>query len=74
MMVRDYYVEIDKLSAEEGGGWIARVPDLPGCLSDAADLADLRDGIADAIDTWVATATRMGRVVPRPAQVDERRA
>ena len=30
----DYAVMIAPLSAEDGGGFLATVPDLPGCMSD----------------------------------------
>lgn len=29
-----YGLAIRPLSAAEGGGWLAEVPDLPGCMSD----------------------------------------
>jgi predicted RNase H-like HicB family nuclease len=34
-----YRLTLRPLSAEEGGGWLAEVPDLPGCMSDGADVA-----------------------------------
>jgi len=30
----DYPVLIEPLSLEDGGGFLATVPDLPGCMSD----------------------------------------
>ena len=30
VFVRDYYVQVSLLSADDGGGWLATVPDLPG--------------------------------------------
>lgn len=74
MFVRDYYVALEKLPSEEGGGWYATVPDLPGCMSDSDDFADLEANVADAIDTWIAAAQRMGRDVPAPADATARRA
>ena len=34
MSMLTYAVVIEPLSAEEGGGYLAPVPDLPGCMSD----------------------------------------
>ena len=31
---RQYPVEIRPLSPDEGGGWLATFPDLPGCMGD----------------------------------------
>ena len=36
MTERDYPVVITPLAEEEGGGYLATVPDLPGCMSDGA--------------------------------------
>ena len=29
-----YAIIVEPLSAEDGGGFVATVPDLPGCMSD----------------------------------------
>ena len=46
----DYPVHIEPLSQEDGGGFVALVPDLPGCMSDGETpeeaLANVRDAIA----------------------------
>ena len=74
MFVRDYYVALEVLSAEDGGGFLATVPDLPGCVTDSDDVAGIEANVADAIDTWIAAAQRMGREVPAPAGASARRA
>ncbi|GJE61925.1 type II toxin-antitoxin system HicB family antitoxin [Methylobacterium trifolii] len=74
MVVRDYYVQVDPVPQAEGGGLLGCVPDLPGCMSDGDDIAMLELNIADAIETWIAAARRLGRAVPSPAAVQERRA
>jgi antitoxin HicB len=53
-----YPVVIEPLSAEDGGGFVATVPDLPGCMSDGETpeeaLANVRDAVAAWIDeAWV---------------------
>ncbi|GEP03516.1 type II toxin-antitoxin system HicB family antitoxin [Methylobacterium oxalidis] len=74
MRVRDYHVEVDRAPPEEGGYLIATVPDLPGCTSDGDDWASVEANVADAIDTWIAAARRLGRPVPPPAAIVEKRA
>ena len=74
MIVRDYYVEVETIASEDGGGLFATVPDLPGCMSDGDSLDDLSANVGDAIECWIAAAKRLGRDVPAPAVVRERRA
>lgn len=38
--------------AEEGGFW-AEVPSLPGCVSQAETLEDLKANIQEAIELWL---------------------
>jgi antitoxin HicB len=63
----DYSVVITPLSAEDGGGYLATVPDLPGCMSDGASREEAARNIGDAILEWIDEANRLGRKVPLPA-------
>ena len=74
MIVRDYYVDLRVIPSEDGGGFLGRVLDLPGCMSDGATIEELEANVADAIDCWIAAARREGRPVPAPAEVSGRRA
>ena len=67
MNVRDYFVEFRLLAKEEGGGWMATVPDLPGCMSDGETIDQAAENVSDAIDCWLAAARRRGREISRPA-------
>jgi len=62
----EYPVVLRPLSPEDGGGWIALVPDLPGCMSDGATAKYALDNVEDAIHEWKLQATAMGRPIPRP--------
>lgn len=46
----DFSIEIRPLSAEEGGGFLATFPDLPGCMADGETpeeaIADARGAFA----------------------------
>nr|WP_294556768.1 type II toxin-antitoxin system HicB family antitoxin [uncultured Rhodopila sp.] len=58
---------IEPASAEDGGGVLAFVPDLPGCMSDGDTYEQAARNAAGAIESWIEAATEMGRPVPAPA-------
>jgi predicted RNase H-like HicB family nuclease len=64
----EYPVVVEPLSEEDGGGFAAIVPDLPGCMSDGetpeAALANVRDAIA----SWIEAAHDLGRPIPQPSR------
>ncbi len=62
----DYAIRLRPLNADEGGGWLAEVPDLPGCMSDGETPEEAVHNVRDAIDEWIAAARDMGRDVPQP--------
>jgi antitoxin HicB len=63
---QDYEIRIRPLSAEDGGGFIAEVPELPGCMSDGETPQDALENVFDAINCWIEAARKMGRKVPEP--------
>jgi antitoxin HicB len=62
----EYPVVLRPLSSEDGGGWIAIVPDLPGCMSDGTTAYAALENVAGAIEEWKDAARAMGRTVPGP--------
>ena len=66
MNVHQYEVDIIPLSAENGGGFQALVPELPGCRSDGATPQEALANAYDALSCWIEAAREMGRPVPRP--------
>lgn len=62
----EYRVMVGPLPAEEGGGFVARVPDLPGCLADGETPAEALANAYDAIACWIEAALENGRDVPAP--------
>mgnify|MGYP000170870080 CR=1 FL=1 len=66
---KGYKVVIEALSEEDGGGFLATVPELPGCMSDGETRQEALANVEDAIDTWIACAQQMGRSIPKPATV-----
>jgi antitoxin HicB len=63
-----YPVLIEPLSAEDGGGYIGMVPDLPGCMSDGETPGEAIANVTQAIEEWIAEARRLGREVPQPTK------
>jgi predicted RNase H-like HicB family nuclease len=64
----DYRVLIEPLVPEDGGGFVATAPDLPGCMSDGETPEDAIAHAQDAIAAWIEEARALGRPVPKPSQ------
>ena len=64
----DYPVVIEPLSSEDGGGYLATVPDLPGCMSDGETRELAARNVGDAIEAWIEEAHTLGRAVPGPSR------
>lgn len=62
----EYPVVLRPLSADDGGGWVAIVPDLPGCMADGDNAYEALKRAEDAIEEWKDAATAMGRPIPHP--------
>lgn len=69
MSIRDYEIHIRPLSEEDGGGYLATVPELPGCMSDGESPQEALENVFDAIACWIEAAKEMGRVVPPPRRL-----
>ena len=65
-MAFSYSVMIAPLSPEDGGGYLATVPDLPGCMSDGCTPQEALANVEDAAADWIAEWRRLGRPVPKP--------
>lgn len=66
----NYEIKIRKLTSEEGGGWLAEIPLLPGCISDGETPEEAIFNISDAKKCWVETCLELGRPVPEPLTGD----
>ncbi len=66
MRKTDYAVVIEPLSEEDGGGFLATVPDLPGCTSDGDTREEAARNVEDAIASWLDEAKALGRAIPEP--------
>ncbi len=56
--------EVATLSLEDGGGFLAYAPDLPGCMSDGETVEEAVANLQDATAGWIAEAQRVGMNTP----------
>ena len=66
-----YVILVAPLPEEDGGGYIARVPDLPGCFGDGDTREAAISDAALAIEEWAEEYSKMGRSVPKPGSAAE---
>lgn len=64
----NFPVVVEPLTEEDGRGFAASVPDLPGCMSDGETPEDALANVRDAIAAWIQAAHDMGRAVPKPSR------
>lgn len=62
-----YPISIRPLTKEEGGGYLAEFPDLPGCMADGETVEDALHEAEDALQAWIATAKEFGDPIPEPS-------
>lgn len=63
-----YRVEI--YPEEDGNGYTAIIPDLPGCMTCADTLDELWDMIVEAKELWLEVALEDGDYIPEPPPVE----
>lgn len=67
----EYAIMVEPLAEADGGGWLASVPALPGCMGDGdtreAALADAENAITE----WKDAARQLGRDVPSPTALGQ---
>ena len=63
-----YPIVIEPLPEADGGGFVASVPDLPGCMSDGDTPQEALATIDDAIAAWIEAAADLGRDIPPPSR------
>ena len=64
-----YPIVITPLAAEDGGGFAATVPDLPGCMSDGETPEEALVNVRDAIEAWIDMARELGHAIPVPSHL-----
>jgi antitoxin HicB len=64
----EYPVVVEPLLPEDGGEFLATVPDLPGCATDGETPEEALRAAQDAIAEWIEEARSLGREVPKPSR------
>ena len=67
-LTASYRLIIEPLPEEDGGGFLALVPDLPGCMSDGATQEEAVANVRDAIAAWIEAAEDLNHPVPQPSR------
>ena len=62
----EYSLVIMPLPEEEGGGFLAAYPDLPGCLSDGETREEALENAKDAFNAWMTVQRERGVEIPEP--------
>lgn len=57
---------------EDGSGYYAKVPDLPGCITTGNSLSDAIDQITDAMSAWLVVAEDEGEPIAPPSPQEQK--
>ena len=52
MNFEDYSINISTIPSDEGGGYLASIPDCPGCIADGDTIDEAIAEIRDAFEAW----------------------
>jgi len=69
----DYYLSLPytvEMYPSEHGGYVAKVAELPGCITQGETIAQAAEMIEDAKRAWLATALEEGILIPEPVPED----
>lgn len=61
-----YSVRLNQLSEVDGGGWIASIPELRGCLADGQTPDEAYEELKTVLEFWLQVAKEEEKVVPQP--------
>ncbi len=66
-MTLKYSVRIERLAESDGWGYLATVPDLPGCMSDGETPEHALKNVQEAIASWIEAAKEWKMEIPQPS-------
>lgn len=61
-----YTVEVIRDESDGLPGYVARVVELPGCLTQGDDFQELGEMVEEAMRLWIETALEDGQTIPQP--------
>jgi predicted RNase H-like HicB family nuclease len=62
----DYPALIERIPEEDGGGFLAKHPDLEGCMSDGESMEEALENLKDAKREWISFCLDEGISIPEP--------
>jgi antitoxin HicB len=65
-----YRFTVRPLSKEEGGGYLAEYPDIPGCMSDGETIEEAIANGREALRDCIAVFKESGRQLPKAAPIE----
>lgn len=68
-MALPYKIEI--VPDTEEGGFVARLPELPGCITVGETMEEALANIGDAKRAWIEAAVEDGQSIPEPSSLDD---
>ena len=66
MNFEDYAINVSPLPSEDGGGFMASIPDLPGCIADGATIDEAIAEARDAFNAWTTAEREDQGSLPQP--------
>ncbi|RAK17369.1 putative RNase H-like HicB family nuclease [Anoxybacillus vitaminiphilus] len=63
-----YKIHLEPISEEDGGGWLATIPELKGCMSDGETPEEAIKNLEDAKFEWLTEAIERGITIPVPSK------
>ena len=61
-----YTIEIFRDETDDKAGWVARVIELPGCITQGDTFGELAEMLEDAMRIWIESALDDGDPIPEP--------
>ncbi len=61
---------INLIWSVEDGCYVARAPELPGCMAHGATPEEATRNVKQAIDGWLEVAHERGREIPKPTTLE----
>ena len=66
-----YTIEVFYDDSDGDPGWVARVVELPGCITQADTFGELGEMIREAMLGWIEIELKDGAEIPEPRPVDD---
>ena len=65
-----YTIAVLRDDSDGQEGFVARIVELPGCITQADSFDELEEMIEDAMRAWIEVALDEGQPIPEPRPID----